>query len=233
MSWEIVQGARNIVFVGESGCGKTELAINCALAIKARLEAASEEYSEAARRVTLLDMDQSKPSFRSRDARKAVEEGGVELVFGDQLMEAPIIPPGIKKRLSDPQGINVLDVGGNEIGAVNMGQFEEFFNGDDTIVYFVVSPYRLLSLDSDHIKTMMKAVEEFSRLKDFRLIGNPNMGEYTDADVVTEGWDMIQERMGALDLTCDIAAIPEWLSDISLPESCHHRLVIRRYLQYP
>lgn len=224
MSWEIVDGARNIVFVGESGCGKTELAINCALALKQKV---------GEKRVTLLDMDQSKPSFRSRDVRAAVERGGVELVFGEQVMESPIVPPGIKKRLMDPQGINILDVGGNEIGAVNMGQFEDYFDGEDTIVFFVISPYRLLSLDSDHIKKMMKAVEEFSRLKDFRLIGNPNMGEYTDADVVTEGWDMIRERLGELDVVCDIAAIPEWLSDVELPDSCHHRLVIRRYLQYP
>lgn len=224
MSWEIVKGARNIVFVGESGCGKTELAINCALALK-------KQYED--RRITLLDMDQSKPSFRSRDARKAVEDGGVELVFGEQLMESPIVPPGIKKRLMDKSGINVLDVGGNEIGSVNMGQFEEYFNDGDTVVFFVISPYRLLSLDGEHIKTMMKAVEEFSKLKDFRLIGNPNMGEYTDAAVVTEGWDLIQERLGELGVTCDIAAIPEWLSEVELPESCHHRLMIRRYLQYP
>ena len=224
MGWELVNGARNIVFVGESGCGKTELAINCALALKKTV---------GEQRVTLLDMDQSKPSFRSRDARKPVEDGGVELVFGEQLMESPIVPPGIKKRLMDKSGINVLDVGGNEIGSVNMGQFEDYFNDGDTMVFFVVSPYRLLSLDGEHIKTMMKAVEEFSKLKEFRLIGNPNMGEYTDAAVVTEGWDLIQERLGELGVTCDIAAIPEWLSEVELPESCHHRLTIRRYLQYP
>jgi len=224
MGWELVNGAKNIVFVGESGCGKTELAINCALALKKTV---------GEQRVTLLDMDQSKPSFRSRDARKPVEDGGVELVFGEQLMESPIVPPGIKKRLMDKSGINVLDVGGNEIGSVNMGQFEDYFNDGDTMVFFVVSPYRLLSLDGEHIKTMMKAVEDFSKLKDFRLIGNPNMGEYTDAAVVTEGWDLIQERLGELGVTCDIVAVPEWLSEVELPESCHHRLMIRRYLQYP
>ena len=224
MSWEIVQGARNIIFVGESGCGKTELAINCALALK------KERGNE---RVSLLDMDQSKPSFRSRDARKAVEDGGVELVFGEQLMESPIIPPGVKKRLMDPEGINVLDVGGNEIGAVNMGQFEEFFGGDDTIVFFVVSPYRLLSLDSEHIKAMMEAVEDFSKLRNFRFIGNPNMGEYTDAEAALEGWTMIRERLGELNLPCNIIAVPEWLKELELPASAEHRLIVRRYLQYP
>ena len=224
MSWEIVQGARNIIFVGESGCGKTELAINCALALKKK---------RGRERVSLLDMDQSKPSFRSRDARKAVEDGGVELVFGEQLMESPIIPPGVKKRLMDPEGINVLDVGGNEIGAVNMGQFEEFFCGEDTIVFFVVSPYRLLSLDSEHIKAMMEAVEDFSKLRNFRFIGNPNMGEYTDAEAVLEGWTMIQERLGELNLPCNIIAVPEWLKELELPASAEHRLIVRRYLQYP
>lgn len=224
MSWEIVQGARNIIFVGESGCGKTELAINCALALKKK---------RGRERVSLLDMDQSKPSFRSRDARNAVEDGGVELVFGEQLMESPIIPPGVKKRLMDPEGINVLDVGGNEIGAVNMGQFEEFFGGEDTIVFFVVSPYRLLSLDSEHIKAMMEAVEDFSKLRNFRFIGNPNMGEYTDAEAVLEGWTMIQERLGELNLPCNIIAVPEWLKELELPASAEHRLIVRRYLQYP
>lgn len=224
MSWEIVNGAQNIIFVGESGCGKTELAINCALALKKKVGDV---------RVTLLDMDQSKPSFRARDVRIAIEGGGVELVFGEQVMESPIVPPGIKKRLMDPAGINVLDVGGNEIGAVNMGQFAEFFDRRDTVVFFVISPYRLLSLDGVHIQRMIKAVKEFSHLKDFRPIGNPNMGEYTDGDVVIGGWEMIQERLNGLNLVCEIAAVPEWLSEIVLPESCRHRLTIRRYLQYP
>lgn len=225
MSWDIVNGARNIVFVGESGCGKTELALNCAVALR-------KENSEE-RRITLLDMDQSKPAFRSRDLSHMLERQGIELLYGEQVMESPIIPPGIKKRLSDPEGINVLDVGGNEIGAVNMAQFEPYFDGQDTIVFFVVSPYRLLSLDGPHIRQMMEAIAVFSRLKEFRLIGNPNMGDHTDADVVAEGWNMIQERMDSLGLLCDIAAIPNWLADMKLPQSCRHRLVIQRYLQYP
>ena len=139
----------------------------------------------------------------------------------------------MKKRLMDPEGINVLDVGGNEIGAVNMGQFEEFFGGEDTIVFFVVSPYRLLSLDSEHIKAMMEAVEDFSKLRNFRFIGNPNMGEYTDAEAVLEGWTMIQERLGELNLPCRIIAVPEWLKELELPASAEHRLIVRRYLQYP
>lgn len=223
MGWEIVNGAKNIIFVGESGCGKTELAINCALALK----------KETGGRVTLLDMDQSKPSFRARDVQDAIEKSGVELIFGEQVMESPIVPPGIKKRLTDASGINILDVGGNEIGSVNMGQFEEFFRGGNTAVFFVLSPYRLLSLDGAHIQAMIKAVEEFSHLKDFRLIGNPNMGEYTDDDVLTKGWNMIQERLKCLGLICEIAAVPEWLAETALPESCRHRLTIRRYLQYP
>lgn len=223
MGWEIVNSAKNIIFVGESGCGKTELAINCALALK----------KETGGRVTLLDMDQSKPSFRARDVRDAIEKSGVELIFGEQVMESPIVPPGIKKRLTDASGINILDVGGNEIGSVNMGQFEEFFRGGNTVVFFVLSPYRLLSLDGAHIQAMIKAVKEFSHLKDFRLIGNPNMGEYTDDDVLTKGWNMIQERLKCLGLTCEIAAVPEWLAEAVLPKSCRHRLMIRRYLQYP
>ncbi|MBO5666314.1 MAG: hypothetical protein J6S45_02590, partial [Firmicutes bacterium] len=91
----------------------------------------------------------------------------------------------------------------------------------------------LLSLDSGHIKAMMDAVEDFSKLKNFRFIGNPNMGEYTDAEAVLEGWEMIQERLGELDVTCDVAVVPEWLADLELPSSCRQKLTIRRYLQYP
>ena len=50
---------------------------------------------------------------------------------------------------------------------------------------------------------------------------------------VLEGWEMIQERLGELDVTCDVAVVPEWLADLELPPSCRQKLTIRRFLQYP
>ena len=58
MKWkDITENKKNIIFVGESGCGKTELALNCAV----ELAAAGEKT------VNLIDMDQTKGVYRARD----------------------------------------------------------------------------------------------------------------------------------------------------------------------
>ena len=68
MAWEqLLFGVKNAVFLGEAGCGKSELAINLALALA----------KKGAKPVHFFDLDMTKPLFRSRDQADFLSSQGV------------------------------------------------------------------------------------------------------------------------------------------------------------
>ena len=73
---------RVTVFLGEAGCGKSELAVQWALTA-----------AERGRDVHFFDLDQTKPLLRSRDAAALLEGAGVTVHFEQQCV-TPMVPPG-------------------------------------------------------------------------------------------------------------------------------------------
>ena len=103
----------NVVFLGEAGSGKSEIALNFAQAL-AEL---------GGKPVHFFDLDMTKPLFRSRDRREALETLGVEVHYEAQFMDAPTLTGGVRQRLNDPHCCAVLDVGGDYIGARSIGGY--------------------------------------------------------------------------------------------------------------
>lgn len=73
---------RAAVFLGEAGCGKSELAVHLALSLAGK-----------GREVHFFDLDQTKPLMRSRDAQ--------ELLEGAAWAPLPLIP--ITTHISVPE----------------------------------------------------------------------------------------------------------------------------------
>ena len=221
-----VKDKRNIVFVGESGCGKTELSINLACAL-----AGDPSFK---RKINLLDMDQTKFVFRSRDLAAKFESRGVNLIGGAHFLDAPIVPPGTERLLKDENSFNILDVGGNEIGAVSLGQYEKLLNNDITKFYIVVNPYRLLSTDGAHICTMIEGIKTLGRIENIEIVGNPHMGEATTVESFYEGLSMLKERLAEANLCCSILAIPNWLAaEEEVLRGEYDTILVERFIQYP
>ena len=80
----------NVVFLGEAGSGKSEIALNFAQAL-AEL---------GGKPVHFFDLDMTKPLFRSRDRREALEALGVEVHYEAQFMDAPTLTGGVRQRLN-------------------------------------------------------------------------------------------------------------------------------------
>ena len=110
MAWEGLLRQRNIVFLGEAGCGKSELAVHLAL-----------ELAGQGREVHFFDLDQTKPLMRSRDAEGLLERAGITVHFEQQCADAPTQVGGIVPLLLDEDKTVILDVGGNDTGAKLIG----------------------------------------------------------------------------------------------------------------
>ena len=214
----------NFVFLGEAGGGKSEIALNFARAL-AQL---------GGKPVHFFDLDMTKPLFRSRDQREALEELGVEVHYEEQFMDAPTLTGGVRRLLNDQNCYTVLDVGGDYIGARSIGGYAPLLNRDGTSIYYVINPFRPWSATLEHIdkvlgETLGVSHVELARL---RLIGNPNLGPDTTPADVAEGARQLVDMVGPykpVDLLCVqdrlCQALPEELPCPVLP--------IKLYLTYP
>lgn len=243
MRWIDIAGSKkNILFVGESGCGKTELSLNCAVELAAaQRQNASEGDAQIAspsgnsdknsfKTINLLDMDQTKPAFRARQYKDEMKAQNVELIHGEHLLDSPIVPPGMLRLLKGEAFVNVMDVGGNEIGAITMGQFADAIKATDNIVFFIINPYRILSTTEEHIRMMIDKIRDYGGFDDFRFIANPNMGEYTDAAIAEDGRKAAEELATKLGIEFEAVTFPEWAKN---QEAQQDVIYIKRYLQYP
>lgn len=179
---------KNFVFVGEAGCGKSELAINFALNMT--------KLSDMP--VHFFDMDQTKPLFRSRDVAKLLENGGVSVHYQDQLFDAPTTPGGVRGLMADPGVIVIMDVGGDHTGARIIGAYEEFLNKDNCQNFFVINSYRPWSRELLAIDGTMASVLGMARidLANVSIISNPNLGLDTTAEEVLEGHSNLEKLLG-------------------------------------
>ena len=177
----------SVVFLGEAGCGKSEIAVNLALRLAA-----------GERPVHFFDLDMTKPLFRSRDAARLLEDGGVTVHYEEQFMDAPTLTGGVNRLLRDRSVLTVLDVGGDHIGARAVGGYAPLLNRPETMLCYVVNPYRPWSMTLEHIDRVLGETLGASHLRLDRLhmVGNPNLGRDTTPEDVLAGEQTLLELVG-------------------------------------
>lgn len=195
----------NTVFLGEAGCGKSELAVHLAL-----------ELAEQGKAVHFFDLDQTKPLMRSRDAETLLADAGVAVHFEQQRADAPTQVGGLVPLLLDESKNVILDVGGNDTGAKLIGGFAHLLKNAD--VWFVVNPYRPWSATTEHIDGTLSAILRASRLKTPRFLLNPNLGRDTTAEEYLAG---LAQGLALLSpyVTVEAAAVPAALREQVRPQT--------------
>lgn len=178
----------NYLFLGEAGCGKSEIAVNLALALAEKGE----------KPVHFFDLDMTKPLFRSRDVQDVLENAGVIVHFQEQFYDAPTQVGGPSVLLRDNDCYTILDVGGDYMGASAVGVYSQWLRGDNTVAYYVVNSFRPWSMSLEHIDGVLSQVLGAAHLplSQLQFIGNPNLGIRTTAEEVKEGIRRLQEMLG-------------------------------------
>ena len=198
------RGERNFVFLGEAGCGKSEVAVNLALALAARGDG----------EVHFFDLDMTKPLFRSREMAQPLAEKGIVVHFEEQFMDAPTTVGGPDVYLRRSDCWCVLDVGGDYVGARSVGQYAPLFRLPSTAVYYILNPYRPWSDTLERIDLVLSDILTVTHLTldDLHLIGNPNLGPGTAPEEFAEGRRMLTETVAPykpLDFYCAENSIAE------------------------
>ncbi len=214
-----LQRHSNSIFLGEAGCGKSELAVHLAL-----------ELASQGREVHFFDLDQTKPLMRSRDAEGLLEKAGVTVHFQQQYADAPTQVGGLIPLLLDEKKAVILDVGGNDTGAKLIGGYAHLLKTAD--VWFVVNPYRPWSATTEHIDGTLSAILRASRLKMPRFLLNPNLGGGTTLEEYLSGIKLGLEMLSPY-VTVEAATVPAGLYEQAKGETALPLIPITSHISVP
>ncbi|MDY0139575.1 MAG: hypothetical protein RBR50_07740 [Candidatus Izemoplasmatales bacterium] len=173
---------KNITFLtGYYGSGKSELAINLALKYKV-------DY--------VVDLDVINPYFRTREQEKIFKENDIEVISSDLDYKMHIDMPYISQRVYIPFNNQskraIYDLGGNDIGAKLLRQFEDY-NDVDIDLFLVVNVYREESNTKEKIIELINNIEGKGGFKVTGLINNSNLLKETTIEDISYGENIIKE----------------------------------------
>jgi hypothetical protein len=166
-----------VVITGNYGSGKTEVAVNWALWLQ-----------RAGLQITIADLDIVNPYFRCREAQEQMSQAGIRVLAPSGELhsaELPIIMPEIPGAIQQPQGVTLLDVGGDEDGARVLSSLSRYF--DDYEMLQVVNQCRPFTDTVEGCLKIQREIETSSRLKVTGLISNAHLMDETDAKIITDG----------------------------------------------
>jgi len=182
---------RVTLFCGHFGSGKTNIAVNYALARKAEGKA-----------VAIADLDIVNPYFRSKDSEDELVKAGIDFIslpFANTNVDLPSIPSEAYSLVQNRERYAVLDIGGDDRGALALGRFvPAILEENDYENLFVVNFYRPLTENAADAAEIMKEIESASHLPFTGIVNNSNLGAETTAETVEK---TEQEALALAELT--------------------------------
>ena len=169
-----------VILVGAYGSGKTEVAVNLAAHMRYK-----------GRRVRIADLDLVNPYFRTREARHALSNLGIEVVLPPtQFMHAdlPILDPKVAGMIRSPADLTLLDVGGDDAGATVLAALADAFDGKAFHLLQVINPHRPYTDTVDGCLLIRRQIESKAKMTITGIVGNANFIEETTADDIVSGY---------------------------------------------
>ncbi len=168
---------RVLLLCGHYGSGKTNIAVNLAQAIR-------REHPT----VTLADLDIVNPYFRSKDSAAELEEAGIRLIcsnYANSNVDIPALPPDLYALTDDRRMRAIIDVGGDDRGALVLGRLApSILAENDYEMLMVINCYRPLTRDAASTVEVMREIEYAGGIRFTALVNNSNLGVETTPDDV-------------------------------------------------
>lgn len=172
------------LITGHYGSGKTNLAVNFAL-----------DLADAGEKVTVVDYDIVNPYFRTADFADLFEQHGITLaasIYANTSLDIPAITFDMERMAYEP-GYLIVDVGGDDAGAVGLGRyataFAPYVASGDLDMFYVVNRYRYLTTSPEEALGLLGDIESASRLHHTGVINNSNLGKETTTALVEDTRD--------------------------------------------
>lgn len=212
---------------GNYGSGKTEVAVNLAIALTGK------EFQ-----VSIADLDIVNPYFRCREARSLMEEHGIRVVVPPASLtwaDLPIIVPEIKGMLQPPGNqVSLFDVGGDEVGARLLSSLVEPLGDSPYALWQVINSRRPFTDTLEGCLKMKAGIEKTSRLEVTGLVVNSHLMQETTPKVILEGYHLARRVSEQSGVPIMFVSVMENLADApGLAEVKVPILRLRRYMLPP
>ena len=170
---------RVTLFAGHYGSGKTNIAVNYALHLA--------RYGYP---VTIADLDIVNPYFRTKDSAEALEQAGIRLIsspYANSNVDVPALPAELYALTRDKSRYAILDVGGDDRGALALGRYASDILAEQNYeMIFVANFYRPLTTTAEEAFAVMKEIEAAGKIPFTAIVHNSNLGRETTPAHVTE-----------------------------------------------
>lgn len=182
------------IFCGHYGSGKTNVAVNYAFDLRKRHE-----------KVSILDLDIVNPYFRTKDSEKELRENDIELIcssYAASNLDIPALPSEMYAPFCKENNYTVLDIGGDDRGAVALGRFAPLIKKSESFqMLFVVNFYRPLTQTPQEALAVMREIENACSLSFTGIVNNSNVGAQTKTEYIKESFPLVQGL-------CELSSLP-------------------------
>lgn len=182
-----MDGKRITLFAGHYGSGKTNIALN---------------YARTVKPCVIADLDIVNPYFRTKDSAAALAAEGIGLVVSDYAnsnVDFPALPKETYGLVADRATRVVIDVGGDDRGALALGRYVDDIRAEgDYAMLAVVNAARPLTETPDDAVEVLREIEAACHLPFTGIVNNTNLGPATTAQTVLDSLpyaDAVARRM--------------------------------------
>ncbi len=197
---------RMTILSGHYGSGKTNIAVNLAFSLK-------KQYDN----VVVADMDIVNPYFRTKDSLKEFEKGGIKLIasrFAGSNVDLPSLPQEMYMLTDDKSSRAILDIGGDERGALVLGRYApKILEENDYEMLFVFNAARPLTPDADSALEVMREIEAAGKIAFTGIINNTNLGRETTPETVLSSLTKADELSKKANLPIVMTTVEKSLFD--------------------
>ena len=187
---------RLTLFAGHYGSGKTNIAVNYAIAM-----------ARDGKQVCIADLDIVNSYFRTKDSADRLAEAGVTLIspqFANSNVDLPALPAEAYRLVQDKSIYGVMDIGGDDRGAYALGRYVPAIKAEGNYrMVFVANCCRPLTPNAQDALEVMREIEAACGLRFTDLVNNSNLGPETTPETVLES-------QGFIESLSKLSGLPIW-----------------------
>ncbi|MBR2048600.1 MAG: hypothetical protein IJ960_08400 [Oscillospiraceae bacterium] len=188
---------RLTLFAGHYGSGKTNIAVNYALALAGE-----------GKKVCIADLDIVNPYFRTADSRAELTAAGIDLIspqYANTNVDLPALPAESYRLVQDKSAFGIMDIGGDDRGAYALGRFKPYILEENNYrMAFVANCYRPLTRTPEDALEIMGEIEAACGIKFTCIVNNSNLCDETTPDTLLASLEFIRKLS-------QLSGLPVWM----------------------
>ena len=178
-------------------------------------------------RLAISDLDVVNVYFRSRGMKDLLEEKGIHVIASSvdaPTLDIPALSAEIHTPLLNKDYNNIIDLGGDKVGATVIARYRDMIDDEDYDMFFVVNANREKTQTAEEVMGYIDEIEAASKLKVTGLINNTHMLKATTIEDLEKGQEVCREVSKARNIPIKFVSCMESLVD-QIPEDFEGEII--------